>query len=115
VKPHHTEANVYLGEALRRERRIPEAVEQLRRAIEVDPEAALAYDSLSKALSDAGRLQEAADVLRAAEHKFPDNSSFPAMRARILTRLGRTKEAETDAHLAVQIIAEKNKKDALIH
>lgn len=115
VKPHHTEANVYLGEALRRERRIPEAVEQLRRAIEVDPQAALAYDSLSKALSDAGRLQEAADVLRAAEHKFPDNSSFPAMRARILTRLGRTKEAETDAHLAVQIIAEKNKKEALIH
>jgi hypothetical protein len=37
------------------------------------------------------------------------------MRARILTRLGRTKEAETDAHLAVQIIAEKNKKEALIH
>jgi len=115
VKPHHTEANVYLGEALRRDGHIPEAVEQLRHAIVVDPKATLAYDSLSKALSDAGRLAEAADVLSAAEKAFPDSSSFPAMRAHILTRLGRTQEAAKDSHRATEIIAEKNRKEALVH
>ncbi len=114
AKPHHTEANVYLGEALRREGRIPEAAEQLRHAIEVDPEAMLAYDSLAKSLSDAGRLQEAADVLFTAENKFPDDSSFPAVRARLLNRLGRTKEAGQEANRATQIIAKKNR-EALIH
>lgn len=110
VKPRHTEANVYLGEALRREGRTAEATEQLRHAIEVDPEAMLAYDSLSKSLSDGGRLQEAADVLGTAENKFPDNSSFPAMRARVLTRLGKKEQAEQEARRATQIIADKNAK-----
>ncbi len=114
VKPHHTEANVYLGEALRREGRTAEAIQQLKRAIEVDPKAALAYDSLAKTLADAGQLPEAADTLRSAEDKFPDNSSFPAMRSHILTRLGRTEEAARDARRAQEIIAQKNKKEALV-
>jgi superkiller protein 3 len=114
VKPHHTEANIYLGEALRREGRTTEAIQQLKRAIEVDPKAALAYDSLSKALADAGQLPEAADTLRTAENKFPDNSSFPAMRSHILARLGRTEEAARDALRAQEIIAQKNKKEALV-
>jgi tetratricopeptide (TPR) repeat protein len=114
AKPHHTEANVYLGEALRREGRISEAIEQLKHAIEVDPDAMLAYDSLSKSLSDAARLQEAADVLQTAENKFPGNSSFPAMRARLLNRLGRVEQAQQEARRAAQIIAKKNQ-DVLVH
>jgi tetratricopeptide (TPR) repeat protein len=114
AKPRHTEANIYLGEALRRDQKIPQAIEQLRRAIQLDPNAALAYDSLSKAFSDAGRLSEAADILGQAEKKFPDNSSFPAMRARVLNRLGRTEEAKQCARRAAEIIDEHNKKDALV-
>jgi tetratricopeptide (TPR) repeat protein len=114
AKPHHTEANVYLGEALRREGRTSEAIQQLKQAIEVDPKAALAYDSLAKTLTDAGRLPEAADILRSAEDKFPDNSSFPAMRSHVLARLGKTEEAERDARRAQEIIARKNKKQALV-
>jgi superkiller protein 3 len=114
AKPRHTEANIYLGEALRRQGKIPEAIAQLRRAIQLDPKAALAYDSLSKSLADAGRLVEAADVLSHAETQFPDESSFPAMRARILNRLGRTGEARQDARRAAEIIAARNKKDALV-
>jgi tetratricopeptide (TPR) repeat protein len=115
VKPHHSEANVYLGEALRREGRISEAVQQLRHALEMDPKAALAYDSLAKALADGGRPAEAAVVLSAAEKNFPDNSAFPAMRARLLTKLGRTEEAKAESRRALEVIAEKNKKAALVH
>ena len=114
VKPRHTEANIYLGEALRREQKTPEAIVQLRRAIQLDAKAALAYDSLAKALADAGRLSEAAEVLSTAEKEFPDESSFPAMRARVLNRLGRTSEAKQAARRAEQIIAARNKKDALV-
>jgi len=115
AKPHHTEANVYLGEALRRERRIPEAIEQLRRAIQLDPKSALAYDSLSKAFSDAGRLPEAVDTLRAAEKQFPGNSSFPAMRARILNRMGRVKDAEQAARRATEIMEKRSEKQGLVY
>lgn len=115
AKPHHTEANIYLGEALRRDRRLPEAITQLQRAVAIDPGSALAYDSLSKALADDGRLAEAADVLSDAGKRFPNNSSFPAMRSRILTRLGRTGEARQDASRAAALIAEKNQKDSLAH
>jgi tetratricopeptide (TPR) repeat protein len=114
AKPRHTEANIYFGEALRRAGKIPEAIVQLRRAIQLDPKAALAYDSLSKSLADAGRLAEAADVLGRAETEFPAESSFPAMRARILNRLGRTDEATQDARRAAEIIAARNQKDALV-
>ena len=111
AKPRHTEANVYLGEALRRERRIPEAIGQLRRAIQLDPKAALAYDSLSKALSDAGRLGEAVDTLLSGEKEFPENSSFPATRARLLKRMGRVAEAERAARRASEIMEERRKKE----
>ena len=114
VKPRHTEANIYLGETLRRERKIPQAIEQLRRAIQMDAKAALAYDSLAKSLADAGRLPEAADVLGQAEREFPDNSSFPAMRARVLSRMGKMGEAKQAARRAAEIIDERNKKDALV-
>lgn len=113
AKPHHTEANVYLGEALRRAGRIPEAIKQLRRAIEVDPKAGLAYDSLSKALSDSGRLPEAVETLRSAEVQFPEDSSFPAMRARLLQRMGRTKDAEQAARRAAEIMDLRSRRQAL--
>lgn len=115
VKPHHTEANVYYGEALRRDGRIPEAIKQLRRAIQLDSKEALAYDSLSKALLDAGRLAEAVDTLRSAEKEFPENSSFPAMRARILKRMGRTGEAEQAARRAAEIMEERRKKETPLY
>jgi tetratricopeptide (TPR) repeat protein len=114
AKPRHTEANLYLGEALRRERKTTEAIAQLRRAIQLDAQASLAYDSLAKSLTDAGRLPEAADILGQAEKHFPNDSSFPAMRARLLSRLGRTEEARQDARRAAGIIQEKNRKDSLV-
>jgi tetratricopeptide (TPR) repeat protein len=110
VKPRHSEANLYLGEALRREGNLPEAIEQLRRVIQLDQKTVLAYDSLAKALDDAGRLSEAVDVLSQAERAFPDNSSFPAIRARILNRMGRPEEATQAARRATEIISDKNKK-----
>ena len=114
VKPHHTEANIYLGEALRREGKLAEAIEQLQRAIELDSKSSLAYDSLAKSLADAGRLSEAVEVLGRAEKEFPENSSFPAMRARILTRLGRAEDAKLAAQRAAEIISRRNKNVALV-
>jgi len=114
AKPRHTEANIYLGEALRRERKVPEAIAQLRRAIQLDDQEPLAYDSLAKSLTDAGRLPEAVDILGQAEKRFPKDSSFPAMRARLLTRLGRADEARLAAGRAAEIISERNKKDSLV-
>jgi tetratricopeptide (TPR) repeat protein len=114
AKPHHTEANVYLGEALRRAKHTPEAIDQLRRAIEIDPKAPLAYDSLSKALTDTGRLSEAVDVLLAGEKEFPAESSFPAMRARLLMRLGRNQEAAHAARRATELMDERSRKQAIL-
>jgi tetratricopeptide (TPR) repeat protein len=113
VKPRHSEANLYLGEALRREGNLPEAIEQLQHVIQLDQKVVLAYDSLAKALDDAGRLSEAVDVLSQAERAFPDNSSFPAMRARMLNRMGRQEEATQAAKRATEIINDKNKKFTL--
>ncbi len=115
VKPHHTEANIYLGEALRREGKLEDAVIQQRKAIELDRRSALAYDSLAKALTDLSRLGEAANVLAQAEKEFPDESSFPAMRARVLSRLGKGDEAKADAQRAEEIIAARNKKVSVVN
>ncbi len=111
AKPHHTEANVYLGEALRRERRLPEAIAQLRRAIQLDPADSLAYDSLAKAQTDAGSLAGAVNTLLAAEKRFPENPSFPAMRARLLNRMGKVEEAERAARRAAEVLEEKRAKE----
>ena len=115
VKPRHTEANVYLGEALRRDQHIPEAITQLRLAIQLDPKVALAYTSLAKALADADRLSEAVDTLLAAEKEFPDDSSFPATRARILGRMGKAQDAEQAALRAQEIMDTKLRKQALVN
>ena len=66
-------------------------------------------------MGDAGRLAEAAGGLPDAGQRFPNNSSFPAMRSRILARLGRSEEARQDASRAAALIAEKNQKDSLAH
>lgn len=114
VKPRHTEANLYLGEALRRDHQLPEAILQLKRAIQLDPKVALTYNSLSKALADAGHLAEAVDALCSAEKEFPNDSSFPAMRARILGLMGKSEDARQASLRAQQIMDEKLKKQALI-
>ena len=67
AKPRHTEANIYLGEALRRKEKFLKPSSNCAAPFSLDPKAALAYDSLAKSLADAGRLAEAADVLGHAE------------------------------------------------
>lgn len=114
LRPHHTEANIYLGEALRRDHRLPEAIAQLKRAIDLDPKVPLSYDSLSKAESDAGALAQAVSTLRDAEKQFPNDSSFPATRARILARMGKPEEAREAAARAREIMEEKLNKQASV-
>jgi tetratricopeptide (TPR) repeat protein len=115
AKPHHTEANVYLGEALRRDHRLPEAITQLKRAIQLDPKVPLAYTSLAKSQVDAGLLPEAVDTLCAAEKEFPDDSSFPGMRSRILAQMGKPQDAELAAQRAREIMNQRLKKQSAVN
>jgi tetratricopeptide (TPR) repeat protein len=112
AKPRHTEANTYLGEALRRDHRLTEAITQLKRAIQLDPKVALAYTSLSKSQADAGLLAEAVDTLWSAEKAFPNNSSFPAMRSRILAQIGKADDAKQAARRAREIMDQRLKKQS---
>ncbi|HEX4769812.1 MAG TPA: tetratricopeptide repeat protein [Bryobacteraceae bacterium] len=114
AKPRHTEANVYLGEALRRDHRLPEAITQLKRAIQLDAKVALAYTSLSKSQADTGRLADAVDTLCSAEKEFPGDSSFPAMRSRILAQMGKPDDARQAAQRAREIMDERLKKQSSV-
>lgn len=70
-------------------------VERLERAIELNPRFAPAFVLLSDHLSEqAGRLEEALALAREAARLAPDAALVWANLASILTRLGRTEEAE---------------------
>jgi len=93
VNPAYSDASLFLGETLRQQGRGAEAAGHLRRAIALDARSELAYRSLAAVLQDQGELNDAVDVLIAAERQFPSDPSFPGQLARILTTLKRGDEA----------------------
>jgi len=93
LNPSYADANMFLGQALHNLSQEDEAIGYLRKAIAFDGRWASAYRALVAALGSKGDLEGAVEVLRKAEQQFPDDASFPAQLASLLTRLDRTDEA----------------------
>jgi tetratricopeptide (TPR) repeat protein len=93
LNPSYSDANLFLGQALRTLGRQDEAIGYFRNAIALDAKSDLAYRALAGILTDQGHLSEAAEILRRAESQFPSDPGFPAQLAKILSRLNREEEA----------------------
>ncbi len=91
--PSYADASLFLAESLRQLGRGAEAAPYYRKAIALDSGAELAYRALVAELMDEGDLKGAAEVLEKAEQRFPEDASFAAQMARILTKLHRDDEA----------------------
>ncbi|HKJ25808.1 MAG TPA: tetratricopeptide repeat protein [Myxococcota bacterium] len=76
--PAQPNARYVLGTVLARQGRMPEALEQLRAAVELAPELAAAHYNLGVLLAEQGRHHEAAEAFREALRHDPDD---PAARA----------------------------------
>ncbi len=81
------------GDALLRLGRGGEAAAAYRRALEADPASAHARYGLAQAAGAAGDLAEAADLLAEATRLEPRHAEAHGLRAQVLRRLGRDKEA----------------------
>jgi predicted Zn-dependent protease len=86
LNPSYADANVFLGDTLRKLGRVQEAIAPLRRAVALDPGSALNSKTLGFALAEAGRFEDAIAVLAEGEKKFPNNRVFPARRSISSTR-----------------------------
>lgn len=91
--PGYSDANLFLGQTLRSLGREEEAIAYLKKAVAADGRQALAYKALVAALLEVKDLEGAAENLRRAEKEFPQDTSFPAQLASVLTKLNREGEA----------------------
>lgn len=71
--PMSADAHYYRGASLGYRDKVAEAIEEFRRAIKLDPEFGYAYYDLYGTLMQAGRVPEAADVLREWVNRHPDD------------------------------------------
>ena len=72
LRPGFAEAHTNLGNALREQGRLPEAMEHLRHAVQLKPEFAEGYYNLGHALQEQGQLRDAIASLRRALELKPD-------------------------------------------
>jgi tetratricopeptide (TPR) repeat protein len=93
LNPSYADANMFLGQALHNLGREDEAIGYLRKSIALDGRWPSAYRALVAALGSKLDLEAAVEVLRTAERQFPEDASFPAQLASLLTRLNRSDEA----------------------
>jgi len=93
LNPSYADANMFLGQALHNLGQEDEAIGYLRKSIALDGRWASAYRALVAALGSKLDLEAAVEVLRTAERQFPEDASFPAQLASLLTRLNRSDEA----------------------
>ena len=97
------DVHVELGNVLAESGAYPDALEHLRRAIELDPEYAHGHFSLGRALEASGATAEAAPYYRRATELMPDHADAHAGLGRVLTSLGRPAEAVTGFRRALEI------------
>src|SRR5436853_220162 len=73
LNPTFGDAHLYLGEALIRQAKNVEAVDQLKQAIALSPNSALAYQALATAQNASGRADAALATLREGQTRFPQD------------------------------------------
>ncbi|HZT80026.1 MAG TPA: tetratricopeptide repeat protein, partial [Gemmataceae bacterium] len=98
---------INLGSCLARHRRLPEAEQEYRRAIELQPRRATAHYGLGRALSEQGKNQQAIPSFRAAIDIKPDYAAAHECLAFSLDALGRTGEAAAAYRAAGKFYTDK--------
>ncbi len=83
--------------------KLKEAEISYRKAIELDPDYAIAYLNLGIILVDLGKLQEAKVSTRKAIELDPHNANFHCTMGNILRDLGKLKEAEISYRKAIEV------------
>lgn len=81
------------------------AIDQFLKAVEVEPEFALAYQGLAEVYSRSERLDEAIGAIQKAIDAEPGESLYYTSLSRFLQRQGRIPEAEAAAARAAQLQA----------
>jgi len=102
-RPDNANARNNLGLALFRAGRIPEAIEQYRTAIGIEPAYPGALNNLGNALDRSGRTQEAIGCYEAALRLEPGFAAAHYNLAKALERTGRTQEAVGQFQAALAI------------
>ena len=92
-----------LGNALRQAGRIPEAIEQCRTALRLDPDYAKAHNNLGNALLDAGQVPAAIAQYQAALQQEPDDPTAHYNLGIALFRAERLPEAIAQYETAVRL------------
>jgi Flp pilus assembly protein TadD len=95
----NTQTYTGLGIALWQQDRQDEAIVSLRKAIDVDPQNAAAYDHLGTLLIQQGKLEEAASTYRLLVRNRPSAAAHQEL-GQVLMRLGRTDEARKEMDMA---------------
>jgi tetratricopeptide (TPR) repeat protein len=111
VNPKNAVARNYLGFALARERKYPEAMEQLVEALRLKSDYPEAHINLALVLDEQGRFQEAIAHFTEALRIDPKCAKAHANWAMVLTRKGLLREAEKHYSEALRI----NPEDAEVH
>ncbi|MDJ1175316.1 tetratricopeptide repeat protein [Roseofilum capinflatum] len=96
-------AYVWLGIALRNQGKLPEAVQSYRRALQLDPEYALAHYNLGLALYDQGKLPEAVQSYRRALQLDPEYAAAHNNLGLALSDQGKLPEAVQSYRRALQL------------
>jgi len=96
-------AYVWLGLALYDQGKLPEAEQSYRRALQLDPEYALAHNNLGLALYDQGKLPEAVQSYRRALQLDPEYAVAHNNLGVALRQQGKLPEAVQSFHRALQL------------
>lgn len=104
LKSDYAEANLFLGQTLQQMRR-GEALVSLRRAVELQPQSALAHCALGAALLDAGQTIEALTSIQQAFELAPNDPEVLNNLGYLLTQLKRYDEAIALLRKALQLDA----------
>ena len=103
IKPDDIEAHNNLGETLRRQGKLDEAIAQFRRALAINPRYAEAHYNLGIASASQGRLDEAENQFRQTLKIEPESCGSPQQPRRRLAFQGRLDEAAQHYREAIRI------------
>jgi len=103
-QPNHAAAMHHLGVVAQQSGHLPDAIELMRRSIELDPNALPYRKNLAQALRSATRFQEARDVLAGVLASVPDDPIARQEYGLVLDKLGQYEQAIAEYHRALNLL-----------